>query len=104
MPDIRLRPATQAPSDIAVAPAIDSRADVILRPTIGSDVTVAPTGRPAPTAPAAPATPTLAGAMTQAPAGMAGSLRSVGRYASALPSRTSEDDDLIVLLVMAGAI
>jgi hypothetical protein len=75
MPDIRLRPSTTVPSDIALDRPVDSRADIILRPIPGSDIALAPTDRPASAAAEeAPSGSTLSGAVTQAAAVPSGTL------------------------------
>ena len=105
MPDIRLRPATQAPSDIAIGPATDSRADVILRPAPGSDIGLHANVRPTSSAPAAPppSSFTLAGAMTQAPATITGELLATHLLATWVrPRRAIEEDELVVFLVASG--
>lgn len=75
MPDIRLRPATGVPSDVALGPSVDSRVDIVLRPIPGSDVSLTANVQPAAAQTEAPAESyTLSAVLQQAAASVAGTL------------------------------
>lgn len=79
MPDIRLRPATGVPSDVALGPSVDSRVDIVLRPIPGSDVSLTANVQPAAAQTEAPAESyTLSAVLQQAAASVTGTL--TGHY------------------------